>query len=81
MNRILPLFLLFGCGQLLAQTIISGIILDQEAAPISFANITMAKEKDSIYLTGVVSDEMGYFSLEINEYGNYILQISFLDLV
>jgi len=78
MNRILPLFLLFGCGQLLAQTTISGLILDQEAAPISFANITLTKEKDSIYLTGVVSDEMGNFSLGINESGNYILQISFV---
>lgn len=78
MNRILSLFLLFGCGQLLSQTIISGIILDQEAAPISFANITLAKEKDSIYFTGVVSDEMGNFSLGINESGNYILQISFV---
>jgi hypothetical protein len=64
----------------LAQTTgnISGKLIDGETKePIIQANIRVLQQKDSVMLTGKVSDENGLFSIPIKT-GDYIVHISYI---
>lgn len=64
-------------GQTNAVTI-SGIVKNSTTKSIvSYANITLKKEKDSAFAAGTVTDEEGRFSIANIKPGNYILQVSF----
>lgn len=47
-----------------------------EKTAISFANVVLKNKKDSSFVTGVVTDENGKFSIPNIKEGNYFLEIS-----
>lgn len=77
----LSVFVFAFLGNLYGQTTtvtISGMVKNSTIKSIiSYANITLVKEKDSAFVTGTVTDEEGRFSLSNIKPGNYILQVSF----
>jgi outer membrane receptor protein involved in Fe transport len=77
----LSVFVFAFLGNLYGQTTtvtISGMVKNSTTKSIiSYANITLVKEKDSAFVTGTVTDEEGRFSLSNIKPGNYILQVSF----
>ncbi len=72
MKKCIILFLLLFPITILAQTKVSGIVIDQDNYPIPFANVIF---KNST--TGTITDENGRFYLESSE-KHKILQISFV---
>ena len=62
----------------LGQYSISGKIVDENKAPIPFANITLHHENEASQVLGVVSDFEGYFNFESVEEGTYHLEVSVL---
>jgi hypothetical protein len=78
MLRIL-LLLLFSAGSLIAQKHhVNGFILNQEAKPVSFVNVVLLKEIDSVFVAGTSTDEKGYFDFSNVPKGDYILKASFI---
>lgn len=73
--------LVFTVSMLQAQTsavTVSGMIkgkADKTALP--FVNIVLKAEKDSVFVTGTVSNEEGRFTLTNIKSGNYVLQFSY----
>ena len=58
---------------------ISGIVKEKtKKTSIPFANIILVTEKDSVFVSGTVSDENGRFSLSNIKSGNYLLEINYL---
>ena len=58
---------------------ISGIVKDKVAkTALPFVNIILKSEKDSVFVSGTVSNEEGRFSLPNIKSGNYILEASFV---
>ena len=55
---------------------ISGILMDSASAPISFANIVLATQADTMFLRGTLSDENGEFRFDSVSDGDYLLRIS-----
>jgi len=56
---------------------ISGILIeDSSENAIPFADVRLLKEIDSSYLVGSISDELGHFTLEVNENGAFLIQVS-----
>lgn len=74
-------FLLF-CTALFAQATsvtLSGIVRDKkDKAALQFVNIVLKTEKDSVFVTGTVTDEEGRFALADVIPGNYVLEVSFV---
>lgn len=56
---------------------IKGQVIDENNDAVPFANAALYSSTDSSLITGAVSDEDGYFSIEAKP-GNYILRITFL---
>ncbi|TAI49559.1 outer membrane beta-barrel family protein [Flagellimonas allohymeniacidonis] len=61
-----------------AQFEISGMLQDESATPISFANIVLLKELDSAMVSGTTSDEFGAFRVGVPNSGKFLLKISYL---
>ena len=59
-------------------SIISGKLIDENKAPICYATIGIFQQKDTTLIAGSITDDMGNFSLAINEPGNYLLTASFI---
>ena len=58
---------------------ISGVIKDKTSkVSLPFVNVVVKTEKDSIFITGVVSNEEGRFTLSGIKSGNYVLVFSFV---
>ena len=61
---------------------VSGIVKDQAAkTALSFVNVVLRTEKDSAFVTGVVTNEEGRFSLSNIKPGNYFLEVSFIGYI
>ncbi|MDR0893604.1 MAG: outer membrane beta-barrel protein [Mediterranea sp.] len=58
----LSVLLLLGSITILGKDI-TGIVRDQQAKPVSFANVILLNATDSTFITGTVTDENGYFSI------------------
>jgi outer membrane receptor protein involved in Fe transport len=57
--------------------VLSGIIKDSKTkAVLPYANVVLKTEKDSILITGTITNEEGLFSLTDVKKGNYILSVS-----
>ncbi|MFI5149163.1 MAG: outer membrane beta-barrel protein [Bacteroidia bacterium] len=82
--RLNILFLLALCCpiSLFTQTtglILKGQVLDgQGANPITFASVTLHQSKDSVLITGSLTDEAGGFSLSGLKPGLYLLKIKYI---
>jgi len=73
------LFLLFNIAVSFAQVSISGLILDAtDQSSLSYANVVLKTEKDSIFTSGTVTNDEGRFILSGIKTGNYVLEISFV---
>lgn len=53
--------MLFLCIQLYAQSVISGVVIDNNGSPVEFANVVLIK--DSLFVTGVITDSRGVFEI------------------
>ena len=66
------------------QSKISGTVLDQNNAPISFVTVlanNVSEEKGAsgaVFVKGTTTDDLGNFTLENVEHGNYTLHFSFI---
>lgn len=56
---------------------ITGRILDEQKKPLDYASITALHLRDSSF-TGSLSDEKGYFTVNVNKPGRYKVTIKFL---
>ncbi len=54
---------LFANTALIAQQSITGLVMDEQNTPVSFANILLLKAQDSTMITGTISTEEGTFEL------------------
>jgi hypothetical protein len=78
MLRTVFLFLL-SVGNLIAQQHqVNGYIANHEAKPVSFVNVVLLKQIDSVLVTGTSTDENGYFEFSNVNKGDYILKASFI---
>lgn len=59
---------------------LKGIVVDENKAPISFANVVVLKA-DSTYLAGTVTDENGFFVFRENWEGSKFIKISSIGYV
>ena len=75
--RIIALFLVFS-NVIIAQTEISGRLLDSNQSPIQFANIVLLDADQHKILTGTTSDTLGFFQLDHSQTGNFIIKISYV---
>ena len=76
---VLALFTVFSISDPRAQNVVvSGVVGDKvNKEPLPYANVLLlSAEKDSVPITGVMTDDDGRFSLENIAPGNYRLQIS-----
>ena len=84
MNRIkiVLIFFLLGGSSIFAQEsliTISGLLRDKGAnAPLPYASIVIKTEKDSVFVTGTISNDEGRFSIPGIKPGNYILTTSLI---
>ncbi len=61
---------------------ISGLIKNKsDKTVLSYVNVVLKNEKDSVFITGTVSNEEGRFTLSNIKPGNYFLEISFIGFV
>ncbi len=76
MLRTLFLFL-FSAGSLFAQQYqVKGFIANQDAKPVSFVNVVLLKQIDSVFVTGTSTDDRGFFEFANVNRGGYILKAS-----
>lgn len=69
----------FSISNIFAQITLKGSICDESGKAISYANIVLFNEKDSSFVAGGISNDVGEFSLkELSPYIYYILKVSSL---
>lgn len=68
----------FGITEAQGEYKISGVIIDANNKPVSFANIAMLNVSDSSIIAGTTSYENGTFEIANNEPGNYRICVSFI---
>lgn len=78
--KIVLAILFFGCLTVTSQEssiTLSGILKDKGAnAPLPYASIVVKTEKDSVFITGTISNEGGRFNIPNIKPGNYVLLAS-----
>lgn len=75
----LSIFLLFASFSLIAQNAsISGIVLDDDAEPISFATIAVFGAENNKLIKGAISDDDGNYIIEKLAADAYYLKISYI---
>lgn len=72
------ILLFFNTCFVVAQTQISGRLLDSTQNPIPWANIVLSDSINQNVLAGTTSDTLGYFSLNYPQSGNFLLRISYV---
>ena len=73
---IISLFLMiYALGYIMGQNI-TGCLVDDNKAPISYANVVLLSLPDSIFLGGVVTDDSGYFCFEKPDSRGKLVRIS-----
>ncbi|MCW5516953.1 outer membrane beta-barrel protein [Muriicola sp. Z0-33] len=81
MNRkigITMLLFVLGISPAWTQYGVKGFLQDTNGLPIPFANIVIKKSKNLDFVVGGISDEEGFFFLEINQEGAFLVDISVL---
>jgi hypothetical protein len=79
MKKIIFVFFLFyGCF-LFSQVKISGVISDPEGRPLPFIPIGLQTLPDSNIIKGTMTDETGHYTILVDNYGTYILQIKAIE--
>ncbi|WP_211342481.1 outer membrane beta-barrel family protein [Hyunsoonleella aestuarii] len=68
-------FCLYGFAQNYS---IQGKIIDQNKAPIPYANVVLKTSTDSLFIKGTSTNEMGLFEIENVNIENYILEVSYI---
>ena len=66
---------IFGFSQNLS---VSGKVIDEKGAPVSYANVVLMTVKDSTIIAGTSTDDGGFFKLNSIEKGTYNFKISFI---
>jgi hypothetical protein len=62
-----------------SQIAVSGTLQDAEDnSSLSYANVALLHEPDSVFVTGTTSDEKGWFLLQVPDSGSYLLRLSYL---
>lgn len=62
-----------------ATVTVSGIVKESSSKePLGYVNVVLKTEKDSVFVTGSVTNEEGRFVLTNINPGNYVLEISFI---
>lgn len=62
-----------------ATVTVSGIIKESATkVPLGYVNVVLKTEKDSVFVTGTVTNEEGRFVIPKINPGNYVLEISFI---
>lgn len=69
--------LFFAINALGQSYLITGSLIDEDSNPVSFANIALYEQADSVLVHGDVSDETGKFLIEADA-GKYYLKITFV---
>ncbi|MCB0458141.1 MAG: TonB-dependent receptor [Flavobacteriaceae bacterium] len=77
-KKSLLLFLFFGTVALSQDFSISGIIVDENNAPLSFVNVILYEEETKEAVTGTSSDEKGAFVIESLNPSVYTVEISMI---
>ena len=73
------LFLLWITWPVFSQVTLSGIVKDKkENNPLPYVSLSLKNFKDSSFVTGVITNEEGLFSLTNIKQGEYYLQISYV---
>lgn len=73
------LYSILMCGLILPLTAqIKGTVTDADNNPIEFANVAIYSLPDSALLSGTTTDELGVFSLSMDNSANKLLRISFI---
>lgn len=57
---------------------ISAQVIDQNNAPISYANVILIHKDDDSIIKGTITDEKGHFLIDDIKTGTYNLEISFV---
>ena len=82
MKKSLLLVFLLSCFTKIAfgqNATLSGIVKDiKSKMPLPYVNIVLKNAKDSVFVSGTVSDEEGHFSLPNIKSNAYILQLSYI---
>ncbi|MDJ1470312.1 TonB-dependent receptor domain-containing protein [Xanthocytophaga flava] len=72
----------FGFQRLSAQAgkvVVSGVIKDAATkAMLPFVNVTLYSQKDTVFLTGTITNEEGLFTLPAVNSGSYVLKATYL---
>ena len=63
---------------LFAQYEIGGLVLDETAKPLEFANVLLYQLPDTTMLTGTTTERDGQFKFEDLEIGNYLVKVMML---
>lgn len=57
---------------------VSGRVLDDQQAPVEFANIILKQSTDSLLIKGAITDAQGSFEIANIEAGSYFVQVSLI---
>jgi outer membrane receptor protein involved in Fe transport len=77
MKSIIILFFLAFFNLLEAQISIEGKVYNKDKTPIEFCNVTLLKQNNKI-ISGTVTNDSGYFSIEGSFAGNYKILITYV---
>jgi len=66
----------FGSSQTNSPVTLSGIVRDVKKIALPYANISFKTAKDSVFVTGTVTNDEGRFTLANVKAGNYLIEIS-----
>ncbi|RIV73854.1 hypothetical protein D2U88_02115 [Flagellimonas aequoris] len=75
-NFWVSLMLIAGISQVLAQ--VRGKVSDERDNPIPFANVVLYQAVDTTLVTGAITDDAGYFSLEPTGVGPFRVRVTYL---
>lgn len=72
------LYFSLGVGVAMAQAGITGVVTDNNGAPLAFANVLMLDALDSSFVRGSVTEEDGTFFLGHSDPGEFVLKVSMI---
>lgn len=62
-----------------ARGVVKGVVIDASSSkPMEFVNVALYSKKDSVLLTGTITNKQGEFSITPVKRGNYYLEINFI---
>ena len=77
--KYIHLYLLFIVSNSFAQGQVTGTVVDKDQhLPVEYATVSIHHSKDSVLVTGGVTNEKGKFTIPITKEGPYFISIKFL---